>query len=129
MRSRLCPTEELLSEYLIGGLSTEERRTIEKHLEKCHSCRGSLVETYEVLKKLEIIKLKKVLMLWIKQNIWLLSSILFLLLSFFIHRYFLQLLVLSMLTGAKWIIDKRTTKMMFIQKEVKKEELWKLRSK
>jgi len=130
INNRLCPSEEILSEYLTNGLSDEERKTAEEHLINCDSCRRIIAETYEILKTPNVSTFKRTVLSWLKQNIWISSSAFFLVLSFFMHKYFLQFLTLALLAGSKWIVDKRAVKMMFIQKEIKKEgKPWKQRSK
>jgi anti-sigma factor RsiW len=34
-----CPSEETLAAFVDGGLTAEERRSVEEHLEDCAKCR------------------------------------------------------------------------------------------
>jgi hypothetical protein len=47
-----------------------------------------------------------------KMNIYLILAILAFALSFAIPRYFIQLLVATLLLGIKWIVDSKSTKML-----------------
>src|ERR671915_1518691 len=47
--------EELLGLYLLGELSVEEERELERHLEECSGCRGELArarQTHDLLREL-----------------------------------------------------------------------------
>ena len=47
--------EELLGPYLLGELSIEEQRELERHLEECSGCRGELArarQTHDLLRRL-----------------------------------------------------------------------------
>jgi hypothetical protein len=45
-------------------------------------------------------------------NLYLIFAVLSFALSFMVPRFFIQLLVATLLLGAKWIIDSKTTKML-----------------
>lgn len=110
MENRICPSDELIAEYSSGSIRDTEREMVEKHIASCARCRRLLVEILSVKKaiKPDI----GVISLWGKRNIWFLCSFLCIVMSFFMPRYFLQLLAFALITGAKWIIDSRTTRML-----------------
>ena len=56
-----------------------------------------------------------------KINIYLILAIAAFTLSFITGRYFLQLLVATLLLGAKWITDSKTTKMLVMIHEAWKK--------
>lgn len=115
--NRICPSEEVLSEYLAGGLSGEKRENIERHLSKCTSCRRLIAEAYHVTKGFDASEARHHLLLRLRRNIWILLGLISLLFSFLIPRYFLQLLALFIILGAKWIIDSRSTKTLIMISE------------
>ena len=114
MNSRICPSEELLSEYLSGCLHPEDKPDVEKHLAGCAGCRKTIVEAHEILNKPDIRQIKREILNWLKTNRWLLGAMILLILSFMFPKYFLQFLVACLLMGAKWIIDSKTTKMLIM---------------
>ncbi len=114
MKNRICPSEDVLSEYLNGLLSAEDRIGVEKHLAGCAGCRQLLVETQEILKKPDIREIKRKLLTRLKDNRWLIGALITLALSFIFSKYFLQFLAACLLMGAKWIIDAKTTKMLIL---------------
>lgn len=112
MNSRICPTEEILSEYMNGLLEDGLKRSVEQHLASCDKCRKLLAETHEILSQPDIFELKESIFRWIRKNRWLLGTIITFACSFIFSKYFLQFLVACLLMGAKWIIEARTTKML-----------------
>lgn len=112
MNDRICPQEDILSEYLSGCLKEDKRAVVERHLAACEDCRGLLADTHQVTKELRSIKLRKTLRDWVIKNRWLIGALAAFFSSFLFPRYFLQFLVACLLTGAKWIIEARTTKML-----------------
>jgi len=119
--NRICPKEETLSEYLAGILEENEKNDLEKHLAGCANCRQLIAESHHMTTKLDVRELAANITHWISKNKWGISSAISLLLSFVIPRYFLQFLTASTITGAKWIIDSRTTKMLFMIHEAWKK--------
>lgn len=103
-----------LADYLSGSLSAEDRARIEKHIACCDECLKSMVSAHESVRRHTgghtPEKQKRNIMK--KINLYLLFAVLSFLLSFIIPRYFLQLLVATLVLGAKWIIDSKTTKML-----------------
>ena len=50
----------------------------------------------------------------LKKNVWLIISLAALAASFFVCRYFLQLLIVSVIFGVKWIFDTGSTKTLIM---------------
>ncbi len=119
MNNRICPSDATLSEYLGDTLTPECKASVEAHLALCTRCQKLLVETQEILNKPYARGIIHNIVFWIKTNRWLIASTVTLTLSFLASKYFLQFLVASILTGAKWIIDSKTTKtLIMIQKAI-----------
>ena len=95
-------------------IPTEDRSMIEEHLAGCDKCRGLLSDAYEITKKSTTSQIKEKVMKWIKENPWFIASMTAFVCSFVFPKYFLQLLVACLITGAKWIIDSKTTKMLIM---------------
>jgi hypothetical protein len=117
MNNRICPPEEILSEYLAGVLRQEERPELEKHLAGCARCRRLLAEAYEIVNAPDFRQIKENIMTIIKNNHWFIGAAISFVLSFLFPEYFLQFLSASLLMGAKWIIDSKTTKMLIMVHE------------
>lgn len=103
----LCLSEVELNDYLNGTVSEERQAEIEGHLKDCSACLEKLIFAYQAVKefkKTESEGVKIMKSMW-KKNMWLLGAIVTFALSFFVRRYFIQLLVATILMGAKWIFD------------------------
>ena len=108
-----CLSEVELNDYLAGALSPEKRTEAESHLARCGICLEKLVFAYQTVEEFE--KTKKSLPSGRKgakpmkpdrkRNLWLFGAIIAFALSFFVSRYFVQLLVATILMGTKWIFD------------------------
>lgn len=105
--NRICPTEELLSEYLSGCLPHEDRLQLERHLAGCDACRKLLVEAHEVLKEPHLYEVGRNILNMIKNNYWLGGAVASLFLSFVFRRYFLQFLTASLVMSTKWIVGSK----------------------
>jgi len=114
MNDRICPQEDILSEYLSGCLREDKRIMVETHLAACKDCRELLVDTCEITKKLKSSEFGKVLREWGIKNRWLIGALIAFFSSFFFPKYFLQFLVACLLMGGKWIIEAKTTKMLIM---------------
>jgi hypothetical protein len=108
------PTEAELADYLDKSLSAQDRMRLEDHMAGCSDCLAKMVSAHESVelfrknkndKKGEVGFMKKM-------NIYLILAILAFALSFAIPRYFIQLLVATLLLGIKWIVDSKSTKML-----------------
>lgn len=121
MNNRICPQEEVLSAYLSGSLSEEEREKTERHLAGCGNCRKLVVETHEVVKTLKFSEFKGAFWGWIKKNRWFIGALTAFIASFFFPKYFLQLLAACVLMGGKWIVEARTAKILIMIYEAWKQ--------
>ncbi len=129
MNNRICPPEEVLGEYLGGSLPPIARPGVEKHLASCNECRRLLAEAHDILKKPDISEIIYNSFIWIKDNRWFLGAMASLALSFIFHRYFLQFLAACFISGAKWIIDSKTTRtLIMIHEAWKKSEKSKIKT-
>ncbi|MGB2705893.1 MAG: zf-HC2 domain-containing protein [Candidatus Omnitrophota bacterium] len=102
-----CLSEVELNDYLSGVLSREKKAEAERHLADCGACLEKLVFAYQVVEEFEKTGKKGVKPMkpdW-KRNLWLFGAIIAFALSFFVSRYFVQLLVATILMGTKWIFD------------------------
>lgn len=131
--NRICPSEEILSEYLAGILPQEDISHLEEHLAKCSGCRETLAEAYHITSKPEARELLHEIRRWIKRNMWLTAAGVSFLCSFIIPRYFLQFIAAFVILGAKWVIDTKTTKTLIMIQEAwkrgDKDEAGKILSK
>jgi len=50
----------------------------------------------------------------VKKNIWLLLSLASIVTSFFVARYFLQFLILSVIFGLKWVLDRESLRTLIM---------------
>ncbi len=106
-KTSLCLPEIELNDYLSGVLSPEKKTEIENHLKDCSGCLEKLVFAYQAVGEFNKTKKEGVNFMksaW-KKNAWLFGAIIAFALSFFVPRYFVQLLVATILMGAKWIFE------------------------
>lgn len=108
------PSEEALADYLSGMLPVGKRKHVEEHLAVCHECLATVVSAHESVRRKEM-KMKKI-------NTYLVLAILSFTLSFIIPRFFLQLLVATLLLGIKWVADSKSTKMLIMIHEAWKKD-------
>ncbi len=103
-----CPSEIELSKYLDGSLAGQQKEKVENHLSNCAYCLDLLVTTREILKshKRPEASMLKIL----KKEKWLILTIVGFLLSFFVKRFFLQFLFLSLILGIKWALGNEGSK-------------------
>ena len=102
-----CLRDIEINDYLIGSLSEEKKSEIERHLKDCGDCLEKLAFAYKTVEEFGGKKYKgekSMKSMW-KKNIWLFGAILIFALSFLAPRYFIQLLVATILMGTKWIFD------------------------
>ena len=118
-----CLSEVELNDYLSGILSGEKKAEIENHLKDCNGCLEKLVFAYQAVKEFNETKKEGVnpmKSMW-KKNLWLFGAIIAFALSFFVPRYFVQLLVATILMGAKWIFDSVNARILIMIYEAWKE--------
>jgi hypothetical protein len=103
------PDDAVLAAFLDKLIPAEDMDRVRRHLADCPECLAKVVSAYESVKDVD--KKRKVLTMN-NINIYLALAILSFLLSFTVPRYFLQFLVATLLLGAKWIVDSKTTRML-----------------
>ena len=102
-----CVSDIDLNDYLSNALSPEKRSGVEQHLANCNICLEKLVFAYQAVEDFNKSKLKGTKPMkpnW-KKNLWLIGAIITFVLSFTVPRYYMQLLVATILMAAKWIFD------------------------
>ena len=109
IKNRKYPGEAELAGYLDGTIRGKEREIIESHLASCDECLNSAVSAYEAVR---LSKKKGKSKSMRKINLYLIFCIISFILSFAMPRYFIQLLVATLLLGIKWVADSKSTKML-----------------
>lgn len=106
-KTKLCLTDTDLNAYLSGTLSAEKKAEAEGHLASCRGCLEKVVFAYQTVEEFNKAKQRgeKPMKSGWKKNLWLISAIITFTLSFFVPRYFVQLLVATILMAIKWIFD------------------------
>jgi len=106
-------TDTDLNDYLSGTLSAEKKAEAEGHLASCRECLEKVVFAYQTVEEFNKTTKslpagrqgeKSVKSTW-KKNLWLFGAIITFTLSFLVSRYFVQLLVATILMATKWIFD------------------------
>jgi Flp pilus assembly protein TadB len=118
------PTEIALADFLSGISSKDERKRMIEHLSSCDRCLDKAVTAYEVVDKFNNRTRRKKTggAIMKRLNIYLLLCIISFCLSFVMPRYFLQLLVATLLLGIKWVVDSKSTKMLIMIYEAWKRD-------
>ena len=105
--------DEVLAGYLSGSLDPEERERIEAHAAGCAECLGKIVSAHESVSEFSRTRTAKERLKSMKKiNPYLVLAILSFILSFIFRHFFIQFLVATLLLGAKWIIDSKTTRLL-----------------
>ena len=102
------PTDVMIADYLDRLLPLKERAHVEAHLAVCDDCLAKAVSAYESVKASNKRKAKSMG----KINLYLILAVISFALSFAIPRFFLQFLTATLLLGAKWVADSKSTKML-----------------
>ena len=97
-------TEITINDYLNNTLKADQRSEVEEHLKDCDKCLERLLFAYEAVSEFKKTKSRRTKMNF-KKNIWLIGAIIAFGLSFLVSRFFIQLLVATILLGSKWIFD------------------------
>lgn len=124
-----CPSEETLLDYMEQKLSGQELTLVEEHIAGCGFCLSQLSLAFEaenivnkkafpelpeeLIKKIKnLIKGDKKTMAIdaakrrsMKRNLFLIATIIFFILSFIIHKYFMQFLVAALILGFRWAFE------------------------
>lgn len=101
-KTPLCPSELEVGRYLDKALPLSQKDTIEKHLADCGYCLDLVIVAKEALKGA---RQNAPIAKDIAKQKWFILSMLSLLLSFFVKRYFFQFLTLSLILGIKWCLS------------------------
>lgn len=114
-KARAHLAENDIAGYLARSLPEDERGRIAAHMADCPDCLAAVVSAHESAGPAEsggnrIRRLMRRIMK--KLNPYLILAMASFALSFVTPRYFIQLLVATLLLGAKWIADSKTTKML-----------------
>jgi len=113
MKKQLHPTDRELAAFLDNSMPGHERQRLEEHLAGCTDCLTGIVSAYESVKSFKKDRTHKGKVNIMKKiNIYLVMAIVAFALSFMMRRYFLQLLVATLILGIKWIVDSKSMKML-----------------
>lgn len=129
-RTAKCPDEATLSAYLSGALEGSKSQGIEEHVAACHFCLENIRAAYlgdklykegklpdstrELINKAKGIAKLKTHSKRLKNNLWLLVTILAFGLSFMFPRYFVQFLVAALILGLKWVSESESVRMLIM---------------
>jgi len=110
------PSDAAIADLLADRLGTYEKKQIRDHIAGCDECLIKVVSAHEsvaAFKKDDTLKRKgKDIMK--KVNLYLALAIISFSLSFITPRYFVQLLVATMILGLKWVADSKSAKMLIM---------------
>jgi len=106
------PTEPELAGLLDDRFTVDERMRLETHIAGCSECLTKVVSAYESVRIFKEKNTAKKGTPMKKLNFYLIFAVLAFILSFAVPRYFIQLLVATLLLGIKWIVDSKSTKML-----------------
>ncbi|MCX5712615.1 MAG: zf-HC2 domain-containing protein [Candidatus Omnitrophica bacterium] len=110
------PKDTELADYLSRSLSEKDRLIVEEHAATCDECLNKIVSAYESVEKagIKIPGKRERLKFMKKINVYLILAVVSFALSFTTQQYFLQFLVATLLLGAKWVADSKSTKMLIM---------------
>lgn len=106
------PDERELADFMAGCLPADARVRLEGHIAGCSKCLTKMVSAHEAVGTFRKRKITGKGAIMKKFNIYLILAGLAFILSFITPRYFIQLLVATLLLGIKWIVDSKSTKML-----------------
>lgn len=128
-RTEHCPDENTVLDYVHQKLDDRESRLMEDHLAQCNYCLSQLSIAFEAQKTggmthcpippVEGIEKAKGLVghdkrsldermtkqRKMRKNLFLAGALIAFTLSFFIHRYFMQFLVVTLILGLRWALE------------------------
>ncbi len=111
---KACPDEVTLAKYINGELSAEERKALEGHISTCQECLFNMSEAETAVAGSKRLPKGNVMDIKNEFNIWFFISLFCFSLSFIIPRFFFQFLTGAAITGLKWIMDNRNTKLLIM---------------
>jgi len=108
------PAEHDLAGFLAGTVTGAARKRIERHIAACDECLAAVIAAHESAGTYpkKISHPERILKMLKKLNPYLILALVSFSLSFVMPRYFIQLLVATLLLGIKWVVDSKTTKML-----------------
>ncbi len=117
-------TDVALADYLDNLLSAGRRKEVETHAADCDECLAKIVCAYESVKsyRKNTSSCKRKEKSMGNVSLYLVFAIVSFLLSFIVPRFFLQFLSATLLLGAKWVADSKTTKMLVMIHEAWKND-------
>ena len=110
----ICLKSVDLNDYLSGSLPEKKKSEVEDHLRDCGACLERVVFAYDTVKEFNNKKGVKIMKPDWKKNLWLFGATLAFALSFFVPRYFVQLLVATILMALKWIFDSTNARILIM---------------
>lgn len=108
------PTELELADFLTNSMPAKEREHLWAHIADCDECLKRVVSAYESVGLFRKDRRSRKGKLMKKINPYLVLGAISFLLSFAMPDYFIQLLVATLLFGAKWIVDSKSAKMLIM---------------
>ncbi|GEM_PF-861583 len=124
LKTTAHPDEKVLADFLADCLTEKSRLEVEEHLGSCDSCLEKVASAHDVVsrfnKKVPHKQGKGSVMK--KLNIYLTLALVTFVFSFITPRFFIQLLVATLLLGIKWIVDSKSTKMLVMIHEAWKKD-------
>ena len=117
------PKDSELADFLGGSLSGQDKDRIESHIASCDECLEAIVSAHDSVAGFKQTDgfVRRTIDFMKKINLYLIFAVISFALSFVMREYFLQFLVATLVLGAKWIIDSRTTKMLIMIHEAWKK--------
>ncbi len=130
-----CPSEKVLSDYLEHKLSGHEEGVLEEHISHCGFCLSQISLAYEAQKEKIIPKVPAQLIekvknfiaadkagisakmakkRKIKKNLFLAATLIFFVLSFLIHKYFMQFLFAGLIVGFRWALESENARTLIM---------------
>jgi hypothetical protein len=115
--TKMHPTENDLADFLSKSLSKAAADRVRSHISRCDECLAAAVSSYEASASGgspsgnggPAGRIKAIMK---RLNIYLALAIISFILSFAVPRYFVQLLVATLLLGVKWVADSKSAKML-----------------
>jgi hypothetical protein len=133
-----CPSEKVLTDYMEHKLPEYELDFLEEHISGCGFCLSQINLAYEaenmqkdkalprvserLIKKIQnfiaadkkIITAKMAKRRKMKKNLFLVATIVFFVLSFVIHRYFMQFLFAALILGFRWALESKNARTLIM---------------
>ncbi len=122
-KTELHPDDKALADYLAGGKDDKGRQAMERHLASCDHCLDRISAAHDAVSAFnDTPPVKKKGPTMKKLNIYLMLAVTTFILSFITPRFFIQLLVATLLLGIKWVADSRSARMLVMIHEAWKKD-------